>query len=76
MACNSLLTSISNNFNRYVFYLKQLSIMMLFYSRCDNNLDKMKADINNFVEDIQKEIKQAKIKQMENFESVSYINYN
>ena len=30
MACNSLLTSISNNFNRYVFYLKQLSIMMLF----------------------------------------------
>ena len=76
MACNSLLTSISNNFNRYVFYLKQLSIMMLFYSRCNNNLDKMEADINIFVEDIQKEIKQAKIKQMENFESVSYINYN
>ena len=60
MACNSLLTSISNNFNRYVFYLKQLSIMMLLNSRCDNNLDKMKADINIFVEDIQKEIKQAK----------------
>ena len=36
----------------------------------------MEADINIFVEDIQKEIKQAKIKQMENFESVSYINYN
>ena len=49
---------------------------MLFYLRCDNNLDKMKADINNFVEDIQKEIKQAKTKQMENFERLSYINYN
>ena len=36
----------------------------------------MEADINIFVEDIQKEIKQAKIKQMENFERLSYINYN
>ena len=50
--------------------------MMLLNSRCDNNLDKMKADINIFVEDIQKEIKPAKLRQMENFERLSYINYN
>ena len=34
--------------------------MMLFYSRCNNKLKYMKADIYNFIQDIKKKEKKAK----------------
>ena len=55
-----ILKKVADDMKLYINYLKQLSIITLFYSRCDNNTDKMKADMMLFEDKIERAITNGK----------------
>lgn len=58
---NSCIRKISNNFELFKIFVKKLSIMSLFASRCIN-YDKIYNQVNNFIDEIEKKLYQKCIK--------------